>query len=1851
MAEKFSITGVINVTPPTNLKQIASQIKKDLSTPISLNLDAKQSASKLAKDVRNAFKAYPIPINLLPIQSVNNIAKDIQKQLNGKSFSLKIKVANIKQISDDIEAYLKGRTIPVNIQINAQNVTAATKGLINIRDSANESADAMENLARQTAITIRRFGIYTIATAAFFKLNRSIREGVQEAIEFDTQFVKIRQVTKQSANSLAQLTNEVGRLSTGLGVSSKELLGASQVLAQAGFSTRQVSIALETLAKADLSPTFDSINQASEGTIALLNQFGLSIEELESKFGSINSVSAKFAVESSDLITGIQTAGGAFSAAGGDVEELLGLFTSVRETTRASASSIAVGLKTISTRLQRGRTQSFLKDLGVDLKFTGEEARKLGKEGLFVGVYESIRRISSALKSIPKNDPRFAQIAEELGGFRQIDKVIPLLTEFELAERARGVAIRDTDSLTKDSIIAQESLANQFAKVREEFNLLIRDIGGSDFVRDSISQFLQLASAAIRLTETLERLAIPLTLIAGFKLAQTTGTLGKLVFKNLTGGQGKLPAFATGGMVPGVGNKDSVNARLMPGEYVINKKASKRLGKERLDILNQGDLPAFASGGPFGKVPGGVGTVAVAGFAFESLVFAFKDLEDSTKTLITGLVGAGIQFAAITSILKPSEERIKAFNDSLKDSIEPFKKNFNIDKGLDDKAQRNLSRVRARFQRSPNVVTNRRLNAAELISKQTSQELKISKEALSVQEKINKQKEKEFRNVQRINTGLASAAAGLTVASEFFDKLGSSGLETIRGGDKSNLSSARRNTAIGAATGGAATGVGGALLGNAALPALGIAAFSGPVLLAGAAVAGLTYGIYRGVEALDEFDKEVRSIDITKVSDDLSKALQSVSSGKSSVFLQRNSVIGSLNELRGNLRTEADPQNREDINAAIDGSINGLQEFIDATIKSSISLDQFKDVIPDDTLDFFARRTGQSLDVLSNRIKETIESQASFNDRFKESLLSLQAFEIRLRAEVALSNAIKQSISGLDSLNNEFNNVSSGSINTNTGSNLTGRLGNLGAVGNVKSLEVELKEFTRFFGNSLQGTAEDSIDAANAIKLLPNILLDLRNSDPLSGSGDIVDNLNDTLRSAGVGDAVRASIVNEISKFGEGGKGDSGIIDAISKNLNGILESITGNVSSVSKPLEEASRKINDELSVFAQGLELSNKAILDSRNRLISTFDNAQNFFNITSENPTSKKGLGQQRNLLNERQNLVTEGRGSDQVLNDLVNSQQRLIELNELLEQTTDIEGRKEIISLQQEQALKIQKSNQALDFLSDSVKRASVLEAELNKERSDRRTRKGLAERITFSTAEERAGINRSIEATRLAAGAGTIDVVPESLRKEVLSFLNDVGDATLDGLGGKSGTEILDQLVASSLKSAGIDSSGILKPSDSEKGITNNIESIFLESQKIQTELAKIEESNLTKFVSNLNQSFDSFLSNLRGSLLSEQRGFADQEILSIQGNVKQSQRLIGAGNQLQQLSGVDPDTLRVNFEGIVKSVENLEKSVAISSKLSPDSKNFREILRDKSFSNINNDVKKGKVDFIVYNEKTADLLINNLLKSIGNKYGKEVSDQVNLQLNEGGGLAKIREGTFFSPANSGNLVFDEVSNILSEISKNSLKETDKFSKEIDSFSKNVGVDNLDKIISNSSKISNIIGSLPENVKFSDLSNDIQKLTTQLAIANQRRAALGFNSGGYVPGSGSTDTVPAMLTPGEVVINKRAVQRIGANNLLKLNKPVQNFNQGGMVQSIDQSSLGIFNASINTFMNGINTIAQALSNIPSKIEMTGNHRVEVVINGSQVLSTIMPEISGLVKGEIKKSINRLITERFPEQGAF
>lgn len=478
---------------------------------------------------------------------------------------------NARQIVNLINSQLQGVSVSINVAVNNNSLNAATRNITNARRAAQGLGNDMERFGEQAAIAIRRYGAFTLATGAFLKLTQAIGAGIDDAIKFDREIVRIAQVTGQSTGSLKGLSNEVTRLSTTFGVASEEILESAVTLSQAGLSAKETQIALEALAKTGVSATFGDIKETTEAAIAAMQQFGYGAKDLEGILGSINSVSAAFAVESDDIAIAIRRAGGAFQAAGGNLNEFQALFTSVRQTTRESAESIATGFRTIFARLQRVRTQNFLKDLGIDV---------LNEQGLFVGPFEAIRRLSTALKDLNSTDPRFAQVIEELGGFRQVSKVIPLIEKFDVSQKALNVAIRGGSSLSKDAATAQEALGIQIAKVREEFTALVREIANNETFRSLIKFSLSLASSFIKVADALTPLLPLIAILSASKIGANLGDFKRGFARRITG-------FASGGPVPGSGNGDTVPAMLTPGEFVIRKSAAQAFGYENLHRVNR----------------------------------------------------------------------------------------------------------------------------------------------------------------------------------------------------------------------------------------------------------------------------------------------------------------------------------------------------------------------------------------------------------------------------------------------------------------------------------------------------------------------------------------------------------------------------------------------------------------------------------------------------------------------------------------------------------------------------------------------------------------------------------------------------------------------------------------------------------------------------------------------------------------------------------------------------------------------------------------------------------------------------------------------------------------------------------------------------------------------------------------------------------------------------------------------------------------------------------------------------------------------------------------------------------------
>lgn len=591
MSKGFNLTAEINLRGPSNIRQIVSDMRRQLgSIDTNINVQINQQTNRQINTINRSFQDFN-----RTLQQTRALADSTSSSITQLGNAARTLSNNLQNIPQTMNQLAQGANQTAQANTRAAQATGA---------ATSEFAE----FGRQSALAVRRFAAFATVTGIIYKVSNAITNSTQDFIEFNKQLVKVSQVTDTPVESLGFLVSNISKLSTGLGVASQDLIDVAQTLAQAGLNARDTSVALQALARSALAPSFDDLNSTVEGSIALMRQFGISAGQLENALGSINAVSAKFAVEASDIVTAISRTGGVFAAASKGVSqgtdalnEFIAVFTSVRATTRESAETIATGLRTIFTRIQREDTINALKSYGVALT---------DLEGKFVGPYEAVRRLSEGLSTLDSRDIRFSRIVEELGGFRQIGKVIPLIQQFTTAQQALAVAQQGQGSLAKDAATAQLSLANQIVKVREEFDSLIRSIGQSQGFQDLIRLGLDLSSAFIAVADAAKGALPALTAIFAIKGFQaltqfTRGFAGGI----RTGAQnqrlnsgGYVHHFARGGVVPGTGNRDSVPAMLTPGEFVLNKKTTKAIGANRLHGINRlsagGDVRRFRAGGP-----------------------------------------------------------------------------------------------------------------------------------------------------------------------------------------------------------------------------------------------------------------------------------------------------------------------------------------------------------------------------------------------------------------------------------------------------------------------------------------------------------------------------------------------------------------------------------------------------------------------------------------------------------------------------------------------------------------------------------------------------------------------------------------------------------------------------------------------------------------------------------------------------------------------------------------------------------------------------------------------------------------------------------------------------------------------------------------------------------------------------------------------------------------------------------------------------------------------------------------------------------------------------------------------------
>ena len=201
----------------------------------------------------------------------------------------------------------------------------------------------------------------------------------------------------------------------------------------------------------------------------------------------LSEVDTKFAVSTEDLINGLERASASARVAGVSFDELLAVVTTVQERTQRGGAVIGNAFKTIFARLSRSDTLVALEELGISVLDTSGNVR--GAIPLFKDLAVELNKVG--LRSLEAGD-----IIQKVAGVRQRDILISLVEDLNSSQSqfAKSLQVSANAAGALDSKNASlnqtlEALINNLVIGGQKLSSILGELGFTDKAKDILNFF------------------------------------------------------------------------------------------------------------------------------------------------------------------------------------------------------------------------------------------------------------------------------------------------------------------------------------------------------------------------------------------------------------------------------------------------------------------------------------------------------------------------------------------------------------------------------------------------------------------------------------------------------------------------------------------------------------------------------------------------------------------------------------------------------------------------------------------------------------------------------------------------------------------------------------------------------------------------------------------------------------------------------------------------------------------------------------------------------------------------------------------------------------------------------------------------------------------------------------------------------------------------------------------------------------------------------------------------------------------------------------------------------------------
>lgn len=257
-------------------------------------------------------------------------------------FSIQVDATLAPNTTSKLQTQLNG------VSKNMKNINLPKNTVSNMKNLNNQTKLFSQNLVDAG----RKFAEWLIIGKVIMGAINTVRDGIQTIVELDSALVELRKVTSLTNDELVTFTAQAMEMGDVVARTTQEIIQGASDFARAGYDAQTaLDLSQQAAMMVNIGDGIDSVNEATSAMIATLKGFNMETSETMHILDAVNEVSNNFAVDSGDLVTGIQTVSATMASANNSFEETIGLITGVTEVIR-DASRASTG-KYVCSHVQK----------------------------------------------------------------------------------------------------------------------------------------------------------------------------------------------------------------------------------------------------------------------------------------------------------------------------------------------------------------------------------------------------------------------------------------------------------------------------------------------------------------------------------------------------------------------------------------------------------------------------------------------------------------------------------------------------------------------------------------------------------------------------------------------------------------------------------------------------------------------------------------------------------------------------------------------------------------------------------------------------------------------------------------------------------------------------------------------------------------------------------------------------------------------------------------------------------------------------------------------------------------------------------------------------------------------------------------------------------------------------------------------------------------------------------------------------------------------------------------------------------------------------------------------------------